>query len=1131
MAISFSSPTVSGNSVSVIMTSDVALLSVGANDFSLRRSDTDVVVGSSADISVSVEPRTGSDYKWDITVTNSANYQGSVYIRARAAGFIESVSRVNVPPSNLDSSTFQFGSPPAPVDVAGTYYFIQSGGQGLAYDFDDSNATTRNSVKDRDFRTLVNGSDVRSATLADTPNGRRIGVIDNGSPRAIRVLNEDFSRDTTMDVTLRLSAGIYTALCATPDGWVASVWDSGTWRLEFYSYAGVEDAAKRQAPTNRGNNGLFADDTHIYIVSNIDDAVYRRTFASPTITSFIASLGTGGWNGGASTSDRFVLVDSTGNKGVFYNHSGTLQSSEEISLPSAGYDSVLAIESSASIPDPAPSTPASLSAVVVDHDTIKLTIGSSTGTVTARQYRYATSTGALASATWQDASATTIDVDGLSPSTLYYFQARAGNNGSWSAPSTTASATTRAARVVAPSTPPTLRVEVIDEDSVRLIIGTPTGTVTQYQYRYATSSSGLSSATWRDGGTATTIQIDGLSPNTLYYFQARAGNQGQFSAATSTATGTTSAPPPAETLSIENIDEQFIVLGTTDYVLEIDIGGSPDTVDATGHMEGFNVNWDSARQKVYIRAESVTRLIGGVFWRVIAVKGAEKLEAEIKYNVIPPGTIFHELELVHLYRRVLINFDIIIENLPPLLIPDARLLGLKSELLESGISAGGEIPVDSVFASDKGAIEVIAPLETGAIKREYNYQLEEGDPPPMNTPTFRPQGNFGLLDFDPVKHALGYEWTLGDVNADTIWNDTRPVVNPREIEVTPGNLQVSVKFPIVPNASSYEYRLDSEAHIVEWTAFQGILENGFIGVVIPGLQDGVEYDLSIRVGSPWIGVPVPIKVYGGRLCYTLQLNLSDRSNQWLYIFHTGFPHATQASRVKRLLLPTALTYPQSGGLAVNSDGDVFIGNLGSTSAVEKAIYTFLSDTIESAADGSRLTQDRKNPFPSSFHPSYTLSGMAEYNGDLYIYGSASVPAWSKLRVVPLPQSDGVELTTTGGSSATSVSTDSAVMSATDESIWLTDRFSTRIRPIPYDRTLFTRGTPVELYWEDGTTSDSVGNGLKVIGDDFYNILEGARDRLEIFRINPGVHPTRHVLDFWLALPSGLDQPRFLDVLV
>ena len=449
----------------------------------------------------------------------------------------------NADAASAASNTVNATTAAAP-EIAGTYYFIQSGGQGIAYDFDKNNATTRNSAKDRNFRTLVSGSDIRSATLADTPNGRRIGIIDNGSPRAIRVLNEDFSRDSTMDVTLRLSAGIYTALCAIPDGWVCSVWDSGTWRLEFYSWAGVEDTAKRQAPTNRGNNGLFADDTYIYIVSNIDDAVYRRTFDAATITSFISALGTGGWNGGSATSDRFILVDSSGNKGVFYNHSGALQSSEEISLPNAGYDSVLAVEE---VEEPvlvAPGTPGTLSATAVDHDTIRLSFGASTGTVTQYQYRYATTSGGLSSATWRNGgTGTTIDVDGLSASTQYYFQVRAANQSVYSAATASATATTQAAPIVAPSAPASLSAIAVDHDTIRLTIGASTGTVTQRQYRYATSEAGLASATWQNAATAT-IDVDGLSPSTTYYFQARAGNQGRWSAASTTTSATTAAPPP-----------------------------------------------------------------------------------------------------------------------------------------------------------------------------------------------------------------------------------------------------------------------------------------------------------------------------------------------------------------------------------------------------------------------------------------------------------------------------------------------------------------------------------------------------------------------------------------------------------
>ena len=53
---------------------------------------------------------------------------------------------------------------------------------------------------------------------------------------------------------------------------------------------------------------------------------------------------------------------------------------------------------------------------------------------------------------------------------------------------------------------------------------------------------------------------------------------------------------PANTLSIESIDEQFITVGTEDYDLVIDISGNPDTAIAKGHMEGFGQDWDSVKR-------------------------------------------------------------------------------------------------------------------------------------------------------------------------------------------------------------------------------------------------------------------------------------------------------------------------------------------------------------------------------------------------------------------------------------------------------------------------------------------------------------------------------------------------------
>ena len=220
-------------------------------------------------------------------------------------------------------------------------------------------------------------------------------------------------------------------------------------------------------------------------------------------------------------------------------------------------------------PLPAPSTPGSLSATALDHDTIRLTFSASTGTVTQYQYKVATSSAGLSGAAWNNGgTATTINVDGLTPSTQYYFQVRALNQTVGSAASNTADATTQAPPLVAPSVPGSFAAAVVDHDTVRLTFSASTGTVTQYQYRYAISSAALSGTSWTDGGTGTSIDVNGLSPSTLYYFQVRACNQTVYSAATSAVTATTQAAPlvapsaPAS-LSASAIDSDTIRLHFT----------------------------------------------------------------------------------------------------------------------------------------------------------------------------------------------------------------------------------------------------------------------------------------------------------------------------------------------------------------------------------------------------------------------------------------------------------------------------------------------------------------------------------------------------------------------------------------
>ena len=581
-------------------------------------------------------------------------------------------------------------------------------------------------------------------------------------------------------------------------------------------------------------------------------------------------------------------------------------------------------------------------------------------------------------------------------------------------------------------------------------------------------------------------------------------------------------------LTIEAIDEQFITVGTTDYDLVIDIGGDPDTVDPTGHMEGFTHHWDAANGQLHIKSDEVTRLLSGVHWDIKIAKDMKTVMRQIAYNVIQAAPIFQTLQTIHLYRGVDINFDIVIQNIPPLLIPNARLLGLKSELVEYGINVNGKIGTTDHFTFNRGEVSIIVPSETGgeATVHNFPYVIESGKPPVIESPEFRPRGNYGELTFGDVNHAFGYEWTLQDGD-DPTWHafsDTRPVINPSSIEVTPGTLNVTLKFPNISGASSYAYQLVSEHSETLWREFTGTFENGFITTIIPDLQEGVEYDLRLRVASPWIGAPISIKVYGGRMCYVLNRDSTGPSRFSLYIFHSGHKEGSLATRIKRLLLPVSMIGAFAGGLAVNSDGDVFICNLVAGRGNEKALYTFLASTIENAADGSRLVQDRKNLFSRDFEGSPWLQGMGIYENTLYAYFSnfnVGVHQFS------LPTVDGVELPS--NRLITSFNDIHRYgFSVTEESFWYPRGRTARIAS-HVSRTSPTAAPSGSITLRNlaNTSSAPLGNGLKVIGTTIYDMYDN-QGYFRAFR--PSAGSTNYVQDFFIRLPTGLDAPRYLDIL-
>ena len=224
---------------------------------------------------------------------------------------------------------------------SGTYYFINETEQAIAYDFDADENTARNSSKDRNLATILglqSGAQISGATATDT----RIAILVRfNQTTKVYILDRNWNRVSSEDFDLPVSTN-YQAICATNNRWVIP--NITNRRLEFRTFAGVEQTSERQSVTTFIVTGIFSDGTYIYLINNANNRVYRRTFTSTTITEFIRNLGTGSWFGGAATSTRFVIYDDTGDDAHFYNHSGAVQSSEELSVTSGLYAAVIAIE-------------------------------------------------------------------------------------------------------------------------------------------------------------------------------------------------------------------------------------------------------------------------------------------------------------------------------------------------------------------------------------------------------------------------------------------------------------------------------------------------------------------------------------------------------------------------------------------------------------------------------------------------------------------------------------------------------------------------------------------------------------------------------------------------------------------
>ena len=305
-----------------------------------------------------------------------------------------------------------------------------------------------------------------------------------------------------------------------------------------------------------------------------------------------------------------------------------------------------------------------------------------------------------------------------------------------------------------PSVPANLTATVVDHDTITLGFSASTGTVTQYQYRYATTEAGLSSATWTDGGTGTTITVNGLPASTTLYFQVRAANGTVYSEVSNTANATTQADPGLPTISQIAQPQNFIV-GTefrlTATITNIDTSAG-DKVEVKGLLEGYKYGYDNATGVLTI-VGTPTALVSGQHFRIIATKsGLSPVIRTVIYNVVPAAPVFGEATAPTVYKGVPYKFFIPIVNMPPKPTAEGLWTGLKFEKGEQGNQEGliisGTVGEDE-FTVDEGEFEVDAPYAGGLVSATFAHTIADKPSPGAvrNLRAFTSGSNF-IIDWD-----------------------------------------------------------------------------------------------------------------------------------------------------------------------------------------------------------------------------------------------------------------------------------------------------------------------------------------------------------------------------------------------
>ena len=492
------------------------------------------------------------------------------------------------------------------------------------------------------------------------------------------------------------------------------------------------------------------------------------------------------------------------------------------------------------------------------------------------------------------------------------------------------------------------------------------------------------------------------------------------------------------------------------------------------------------------------------------------------YNVVPAAPIItRPTQRIKFVKGKEHNVFIPIANLPVQFNAKGLIIGVNTRVEEAGGRITGEVPKDANFTVSSGSVD-LSTENAGGVDSENDVPFDIlATEPALGTVTATPAGEgVAMIDFTGLTDAFGYEWTIDPITAvqpewhflpDTTVNS----IHPADIEIVPGNLKVSLTFPQVTDALVYEYSLSSKTHNVGWTRFTGTVANSMITTIIPNLEDGVEYTLRVRVASPWIGTPVQVTVYGGRLAFCVHTDKgSTKANDYLYVFHTGVADGGVAARIKRIRLPTGCTNPR--GVAI-------LGNVAYVSNSD-SVYVFNHSTV---TDGNRATTTSRFLRNSSYQNH--LERIAVYDDELYITNQPYANN-ARVHVYNRNSTNGQALTHIRNTnlSASDMSNTKAVgISASKETLFVQSDYSSFDKILAFDRNSTLSSVPKD-YDFDPAAGNYNPTGLCVIDGTFYSVNDSVENLFYVFKRDPD-DLDESLLIKKFTLPSGLTAPIGLDI--